>query len=184
MNNSVTMTEVDIQERMEEVIRDLSSWQLVCLNNEYCNQSGYMDDYIYDMEEFDYFFSSYSPLELAEKLCRSDFDPSNDFYMETIYGVESFNDPSDHVSVEEIARYCIRNEEGFHITEVEDFLSLLSDLEEVRDDLDSLMEDFEAETENCSDPEEVHQIWIDSYADEVAELQARMEELEGEIADY
>lgn len=128
------MERIDILEGMEEIVRSMHDYDIVAVHNDYCQRNNYMDDYIYNMEEFDDLFYGLSPLEVAEKIYGEDFNPNDSYFIETIYGVESFDDPEDHAWIVEIAEYCYDHDEDFG-------------MDEIRDYLDEIAEELEEDTE-------------------------------------
>lgn len=52
---------MDKLERVKEAIEALDNASAVSVWNEYCNEAGYMDNYIYSMGEFDEIMSGSSP---------------------------------------------------------------------------------------------------------------------------
>lgn len=53
------------------------------------------DDRVYNMEDFDELMSGKSPLEIARDIEDNDFSTSDNYFMFTIYGVESTDDAYD-----------------------------------------------------------------------------------------
>ena len=86
----MTMTrEQAIRNYVEHLIGDA----LVCLLQHMNAYDGRFDDAnYYDMDEFDYFMSDYSPMKIARMIFFGDFNPNDDYFRFDAYGnLESAN---------------------------------------------------------------------------------------------
>ena len=61
---------------------------------------------------------------------------------------------------------------------------ILEEIEEVREELSALMEDYESEAEDCETDEEKLALFQNDYESDILELQQRLEELEEELSEF
>lgn len=112
------------------------------------------DDRCYSMDEFDEFFCGCSALEIAQKVCGGDFNPYNDYFYFTIYGVESTNYPdySDHIddyAVDEI----IDNRSEVEYDLPDEIIDLLDELDEIPyqiEEIEDEIDELEAELDETA----------------------------------
>ena len=99
-------------ERLCEALNDMSTAELVFTHNEYCEAAGYMDDWIYSMDEFDDIMSGQSPWEIARCAYYSGkFCPAHDWFWFNGYGnLESADFEPDIICVPDIARFVDETE--------------------------------------------------------------------------
>lgn len=82
-----------MKEQIIEIINNMTSDQLVELNNKYCQELNYDSDEIYfnDEEFFNTFFES-NPMEVARAISYGDYNFSHDYVIFNGYGnLETFN---------------------------------------------------------------------------------------------
>jgi len=81
-------------EALEELKEDNDIFVAAC--EELDSWDGFLgDDRVYNMEDFDELMSGKSPLEIARDIEDNNFSTSDDYFMWTIYGVESTDDKYD-----------------------------------------------------------------------------------------
>ena len=99
-------------ERLCEALNDMSAAELVFTHNEYCEAAGYMDNWIYSMDEFDDIMSGQSPWEIARCAYYSGkFCPAHDWFWFNGYGnLESSDFEPDIIYVPDIARFVDETE--------------------------------------------------------------------------
>lgn len=99
-------------ERLCETLHDMSTAELVFAHNEYCEAAGYMEDWIYSMDEFDDIMSGQSPWEIARCAYYSGkFCPAHNWFWFNGYGnLESDDFAPDIICIPDIARYVDRTE--------------------------------------------------------------------------
>ena len=109
----------------EQIIRELKSMSdpdLVDVHNKYCEAHNYMDDLIYEND--DYFLETYfmeRPAELARAIQYGDYRYCDDYVQFNGYGnLDSFNYTDGHVFLSDIANYVADLDED----EQEDFLNV------------------------------------------------------------
>lgn len=124
-----------INEKLQEVIEDMSTSDLVSLWNEYTNESGRMDDYIYSMDEFDEVMEGYKPWEVARAAYYSGkFCPAHDYFWFNGYAnLESSDFPSESDSpiyIKELVTFIIENENALYNDEVQEILDSMEGEEE------------------------------------------------------
>lgn len=113
------MTREEAIERVTEIINDMSEGDMIYIHNEYCEANRYYDDRIEDYYSLDDLCCGMKPTEIIEKF--GDLYNSNSEYIKfTIYGAESA-DWTD-VMVDDIAVYCIDNEESFYNDDIQEVI--------------------------------------------------------------
>ena len=80
----------------EEQLENLSNDEQVEIFNRYCREYG-IEDEIYQMREFDEIFSGKKPSEVFHMVQTNmdDIDYNDEYFVVTIYGFKTFNDPYD-----------------------------------------------------------------------------------------
>ena len=121
------MTRVD---RIIEILEDMTDDEIIAIHNEYCVEGNYMDDYIYDMGEFDEVMDGETPSAIISH-CRVDFSTNDKYFAFDGYGnCFSFNYPNAHIYITDIAKYIDRKENALNNTEIEEILEEDQELEE------------------------------------------------------
>lgn len=116
------------EERIRELIDNMSENEAMRLWNEYCDNDNRMDDCIYSMNDFDEIFSGYEPWEVARTCYYSgNFCPAHDFFWLNGYGnAESSDFPSmDSKSpfyIDELVSYIMDNETSLYNDEIQEIL--------------------------------------------------------------
>jgi len=104
-------------EAVTDYLKDLSNADLVRAHNQYCQNKNMSDDEIYNNDEefFNVFFDG-KVLEAVRAVSYGEFNYSDEYVMFNGYAnLESFNDPSDHVDISEIAEDIMENENDYDI---------------------------------------------------------------------
>ena len=122
----------------EVIVDNFGSDDYVSLNNEYCNETGYMDDYIEYMDMFDDVMDGYTPTDIARMVIDGDFSINDNYFKFTIYGVESFSYPDDEMDLDEIISYICENDNDLGDSDVR---AALDEWEENENDHDSFKVD-------------------------------------------
>ena len=99
-------------EKIKSALDEMSTAELVNVHNAYCDAANYMDDYIYNMDEFDEIMSGQSPWEIARCAYYSGkFCPAHDWFWFNGYGnLESDDFAPDIICVPDIARFVDETE--------------------------------------------------------------------------
>ena len=104
-------------------------YEAIQLYNEYCDAVSAYGDRAYEMDYFEDVTEGISKYELVRSVVYGDFNPNHDFFRFDVYGnLESTDFPADWIEADEIARYCVANNESFENDEI---ASILEDAEEV-----------------------------------------------------
>lgn len=92
------------------ILKNITDSDLLTLNNDYCDANSYMEDYIYSMSEFDDLLSCKTPTQILESVS-SDFSINDEYFRDTMYGLESGNSIEDlmQVDFDDLAEYLIEN---------------------------------------------------------------------------
>lgn len=111
-------------------IEQMDTSEIVAIWNEYCAASGYMDNYIHHMDDFDEIMDGMKPWEIARACYYSgNFCPAHDYFWFNGYGnLESAdtiwggtNDKSP-VYIPEIAAYIVDEEDALYNDEIQEIL--------------------------------------------------------------
>lgn len=106
-----------------DIINNMSDDEVVRIWNDYRNAADYSDDYIYSIDEIDEILSDAKPWEILRMGFYGDFRPCDNFFMFDGYSnLKSFNCPSDEIYPDEIAEYCIDNDQDFDNDEIREIL--------------------------------------------------------------
>lgn len=116
-----------LKEKMDDYC--WSDWELVGLWNEYCENNNYWDDRIFSMDELDDLFCGCGAIELIDKLS-SNFSTSDDYFKDTIYGLESFDNIEDVIEIDDVIEYIIDNDDNLYCDAIRDMLDEIEELEE------------------------------------------------------
>lgn len=107
-------------ERINEILENMDTDELLAIHNEYCQANNYTDDEIFNMYEINNFLSGTAE-EVLERVANN-FNIRDDYFHMTIYGVESFNYPRDYIDIEDIAHYIDRTENDFDNSDIVEIL--------------------------------------------------------------
>ena len=113
-------------EAIKEAIENMNSDDIIALHNDYCENSGYMDDFVYSMEEIDEMLNGKTPDEILNMSFYGDFKPCDDYFTFDGYGnLVSFDCASDSKSpiyIDDIARYVDDNDDSLGASDIDDIL--------------------------------------------------------------
>lgn len=100
---------------------ELTDREKVELNNRYCAETNNMDDYVYNMCEFDEIMSGETPENIARKIYFGEFCPNDNYFIFNGYGnlISGYGD--ELVSAYDIARHICENEDFLDNDEIEEF---------------------------------------------------------------
>lgn len=117
------MTKFGLIANVVDVLKDLSDREMVEIHNEYCYAESYYDEVIEYVDSFDEYAYGMKPTEIVRKY--GDLDLSCDYFVETIYGVDCFDHYRDAGvnKYNEIAEYCVDNDEDFGCIDIRDCLN-------------------------------------------------------------
>lgn len=89
---------MDKFEWFKNEFENLSTSDQIEIFNSYCRENQYEDE-IYSMDEFDEIFADRKPSEIFEMTLsnKDDVDLSDKYFVVTIYGFQTFNDPYDFI---------------------------------------------------------------------------------------
>lgn len=73
--------------KIEKALEKMCPEDLLMLHNEYCEETGGMDDYIYFMDDFDEIMGGMKPWEIARAAFYGErFNPCDDYFYFNAYG--------------------------------------------------------------------------------------------------
>lgn len=115
-----------------EILEDMSDDDLFSIWNEYANENGYNN--IYNMEEFDEICDSMTASDIARRCFYGKFNPNDNYFIFNGYAnFESSDYLEDFIDFDDLADYCIRNDEDFNDQEIRDILDADDTTEDTED---------------------------------------------------
>ena len=164
------------------ILKNISESDLLTLNNDYCDNHSYMEDYIYSMSEFDDLMSCKTPTEILECV-KSDFSIYDEYFRDTMYGLESGNIIENLMQhdFDDLAEYLIKNGDVNDIlADNEDTIKMefINYATSVVDDneLNINLEDFETYIDDNITSEVYTERWEDLVEQVIEDVQSEMEE--------
>ena len=99
-------------EKIKSALDEMSTAELINIHNGYCDAANYLDDCIYDMDEFDEIMDGQTPWEIARCAYYGDFCPAHDYFWFNRYAnLCSADFEPDIISTEDIAQYIDDNDD-------------------------------------------------------------------------
>ena len=147
------------------ILKKLDDSQIITIHNEYCDKNSY-ENMIYDMDMIDELLYGYTPSEILNSLSSS-FDKNDTFIVDTINGLQSYNDISDIVNYDQLAHFLIENGDVDNILEANDqeiydeFINCACEFANLDDD--SEFREFLEDMVGYSETYEMK--WFDLYED-------------------
>ena len=117
------MERTEFANKIHEALLDLGD-ELVAVWNEYCSKNNYMEDYVYQMYEFDEHYEGCTPTQIVTALA-DDFDINQDFFRFTRYGTTSFSDPTegiDEYELDDLTSYIERTCDWLHCNALQEII--------------------------------------------------------------
>lgn len=130
----------DMREEVMAFLNDLDNAEMVWIHNRYCDEAGYPDDEIYNMDDLNELLDGKDPDEILRMAYYGDFRPCDEYFRFNGYAnLESADYPvrEGWIDIDDIADYIVENDEDFD-----------------NDDLRDLMDEIEAENEEEEEEEE------------------------------
>lgn len=109
-------------EKVKDAIDDLTGCDTVALWNEYCEASNYYEDMI-EYNNIDELCCGLCPSDVINSIDLDEYNPNDDFVVNSIYGWRSFDYADDEKSpfdINELAKYIVDNEETFGYLDEDD----------------------------------------------------------------
>lgn len=112
------------RDQIQEVLDKLPTDELVAIHNEFCDEAGHVDNYIYPMDEFDEIMSGTEPWEIARSAFYGGFKPVCDYFWFNGYGNLASSDypEEDQICTWDIARFIEEEKNDFGIEEIAEIL--------------------------------------------------------------
>ena len=111
-----------MEERIKEIIEEMSTEDKIALWNEYCDSSNRADDWIYSMEEFDEIMNEREPWDIVRTCYFGDFNPTHEYFwfngyanLESDYDIDGEKSP---FYIDELVDYIVENKEDKKILEM------------------------------------------------------------------
>jgi len=121
-------------ERIKEALENMNTAEIVAAHNAYCEANNNMDDYIYNMEEFDEVMNGSTPWEATRAAFYGDFRPCDDYFRFNGYAnLESFDywkEETSGIYTSDIAQYIDDNDDNLDIDEISEILEETEDDEQ------------------------------------------------------
>ena len=120
----IIMTQEQAINNIITIIKNSDDDDLFYINNHYQDEVN-GDNLIYPMDDFDDFMSSLTPLELSCRIFYGEFNPNHKYFWFNGYGNLCSSDyASDfpYIFENEIAEWCVENDEDFGIHEIREVL--------------------------------------------------------------
>lgn len=114
-----------ISSLIEKASHDFNNrYEAVQLHNERCDRIYDYDNVIYAMEDFEDVTTGIGKYELVRMVCYGEFNPNHDFFRFNAYGnLESTSFPADWIDPEEIAQYCVSENEDLGNDDIRELLN-------------------------------------------------------------
>lgn len=114
-------------EAIKKALEEMGTADIIAIHNAYCDSSNNMDNYIYDMSEFEEIMSNMSPWEIACCCCNGhEFCPDHDYFRFNGYAhLESFDfapGGNSGVYISDIAEYIDHTEDALNNSDIQDIL--------------------------------------------------------------
>lgn len=118
---------MDKKEMIIEWLENQSTDRAIAVWNQYCEETRQTDSYIFSMEEFNDEMSIFEPIEIANKISYGTFTACDNYFWFNGYdNLESADCPevedNSPFFAEEVAEYCVENEEDFGVLDIQDIL--------------------------------------------------------------
>ena len=121
-------------EKIKEAIENMNTSDIVALHNEYCNEYGDMDYYVYSMDEFDEVMADMKPWDIARSAFFGGFRPVADYFSFNGYGnlvsFDYWNDEDARIYPSEIARYIDENDNSLYNNDIQEILDEYDETED------------------------------------------------------
>lgn len=117
-----------MEEKIRELIDGMGNEDLRNLWNEYCDSANRMDDWIYDMSEFDEQCSGMTPTKVVQSVLCGDFRTNDNYFCYNGYAnFESFDFVADGKNspfyIDELIDYIIENEDSLMNDDIAEILA-------------------------------------------------------------
>ena len=114
-------------EAIKKVLEGMDTADIIAVHNAYCESDSNMDDYIYNMGEFDEIMNCYTPWEVARACFYGhEFCPAHDYFRFNGYAnLESFDfapGGNSGIYISDIAAYIDRTGDNLYNDEIEEVL--------------------------------------------------------------
>lgn len=122
------MTIEELKEELKETIKNLTDWDVIDIWNTYCWENNYYEDEIFAMAELDDIARDMSPIEILEQF--GDMNTNDDYFINHIYGWESFTNLYDEIYLDDLVDYITRTFNDCHSIEIQEVLEKFNMLNE------------------------------------------------------
>lgn len=122
------MTIEELKEELKETIKNLTDWEVIDVWNTYCRENNYYEDEIFAMAELNDIARDMSPIKILEYF--GDMDTNDDYFINGIYGGESFTNLYDEICLDDIVDYIARTFNDCYSIEIQEVLENFNMLNE------------------------------------------------------
>jgi len=111
------------QEQIREYLDGLSNSELLSILSNYCNESDYYDDAIYDNDKYFFDENFQNPMDAVRAAHYGEYRYTDSYVKFNSYGnLETTNDVSDWVDTDEIAAWIVDNDNALSDDDIQDIL--------------------------------------------------------------
>ena len=134
------MTAEELEQRVKEAFAELSKSDKVRVWNEYCDKVNCFEDRIYQMYELDYLKQGTSPLDILKEANGNDFNPFEDYFKDTVFGIESRYEceVDDWIEEDDVVDCIVRNMDSLGCSDIQDVLDEYYYGDDEEDELEEL----------------------------------------------
>lgn len=112
---------MDKRKQIKEYLESLSDGELLSIYNEYTDTT--YCERVYSMDEFDEICDGMTASDIARRCFYGKFNPNDEYFTFNGYAnLESSNYLEDFIDLDDLADYCISNDEDFDDQEIRDIL--------------------------------------------------------------
>ena len=127
------MTREELREELVQLLADMADSELRYVFNNYCEKSGYDDDFIEDMDNFDEIFQG-SAWDAVRAAYYGDFRPTDNYFKFNGYGnlvsFDYIDSPESPFDAEQVADYIIENDDDLDNSDIRELLDSADEFEE------------------------------------------------------
>ncbi len=114
-------------EKIKEILESMSTADIIAIHDEYCNATNNIDNYIYNMGEFDEIMGNMTPWDIARACYYGhEFCPDHDYFrFNGNANLESFDfvpEGNSGIYISDIAEYIDRDEDALNNNEIQEVL--------------------------------------------------------------
>ena len=98
------------KERIIDYVKSLSQYDMASVWNSYCDEAGYTDDKVYELDEYGINEIFQNPYDAFRAAVYGEVKPEHDFFKFNGYGNMESGYVEDLIYVDDLAEYCVDND--------------------------------------------------------------------------